>query len=155
MKTIKTEIPEGYEIDTENSIFERIVFKPIEEKWVDSWEKLGTVSGYWWYEDSAEHYAEDVPTKHNANKNISPTLKDAKSVWALAQLLQLRKRVIGDWEADWNDNLQNKYVIARFRDKVGSDHSEFWYNELSFPTPEISNKFIEKYKRLLVIYFKL
>ena len=44
MKTVKIEIPIGYEIDKEKSTFEKIVFKKIKSEWVD----LGLPSGLIW-----------------------------------------------------------------------------------------------------------
>lgn len=39
MKELKIEIPKGYEIDEKNSTFEKIVFKPLEnKKYPKTWE---------------------------------------------------------------------------------------------------------------------
>lgn len=46
-KELKIEIPDGYEIDRENSTFEKIVFKKIESKLPKSWEELKIISGYY------------------------------------------------------------------------------------------------------------
>lgn len=43
MKTLKIKAPEGFEIDQEKSTFEEIVFKKIEDVFVDSWEGLGEI----------------------------------------------------------------------------------------------------------------
>ena len=43
-KSIKIDVPKGYEIDKEKSTFERIVFKPIiEEKLPECWEDLKSI----------------------------------------------------------------------------------------------------------------
>ena len=52
MKSIKIEIPQGYEIDEEKSTFTNVVFKPIEKKWVD----LGLPSGTLWCDTNKEGY---------------------------------------------------------------------------------------------------
>lgn len=52
MKTIKIEIPKGYQVDEEKSTFTNIVFKPIEKKWVD----LGLPSGTLWRDTNEEGY---------------------------------------------------------------------------------------------------
>jgi uncharacterized protein (TIGR02145 family) len=52
MKSIKIEIPKGYQIDEEKSTFTNIVFKPIEKKWVD----LGLPSGTLWCDTNEEGY---------------------------------------------------------------------------------------------------
>ena len=45
-KEMKIQVPEGYEIDKENSTFEKIVFKKVENELPKSWEDLMTVKGY-------------------------------------------------------------------------------------------------------------
>lgn len=46
MKEIKIEVPEGYEIDKENSTFEIIKFKE-KSKLPMSWTELGDITGYY------------------------------------------------------------------------------------------------------------
>lgn len=52
MKTIKIEIPKGYQVDEEKSTSTNIIFKPIEKKWVD----LGLPSGTLWCDTNEEGY---------------------------------------------------------------------------------------------------
>ena len=42
-KELKIQVPEGYEIDKENSTFEKIVFKKVENELPKSWEELGEI----------------------------------------------------------------------------------------------------------------
>ena len=155
MKTLKINIPQGFQIDQKKSTFEEIVFKPIEDEWGDSREGLERISGFYISEDS-----DIIPCDGNytdkQHKAIFPEWKDAKSVLALAQLLQLRKRVIGDWVADWEKNNGNKkYVIYRENFDLISDWFFHQHYELSFPTAEMRDKFSDKYRDLINIYFKL
>lgn len=53
MKTFKINIPEGYEIDKDESTFEKIVFKKIEKKLITSWEELHSIKGYYVKGDSS------------------------------------------------------------------------------------------------------
>lgn len=154
MKTeIKIEVPKGFQIDKEKSTFELIVFKPVEDEWVD-WYELGEINGYYISVDSTIDIINKKHTKFNSNRNIFPTKQDAESALALAQLLQLRKRVIGDWEADWNCKI-NKSCIRRTENDL--DRIEVYgnYHELSFPTAEMRDKFLDKYRTLIEVYFKI
>nr|DAU65294.1 MAG TPA: hypothetical protein [Caudoviricetes sp.] len=45
-KELKIEVPQGYEIDKENSTFEKIVFKKVEKELPKSWEDLGEIKRY-------------------------------------------------------------------------------------------------------------
>lgn len=51
-KEFKIQVPEGYEIDKENSTFECIKFKPIKiTKWKDN--ELATIKG-WYIDDDSD-----------------------------------------------------------------------------------------------------
>ena len=155
MKTLKTKIPKGFQIDKEKSTFEEIVFNPIEDEWVD-WEGLGYINGWYIGNASDVYQADNDCSAEHHQRSIFPTKQDAESVLALAQLLQLRKRVIGDWEADWQkNNGKIKYVIFREQFDLQTDWTYNNFHELSFPTAEKRNKFLEKYRDLIEIYFKI
>lgn len=68
MKTVKIEIPIGYEIDKEKSTFEKIVFKKIRSEWIDLglpsgnlWKNVNE-DGYFTYNDAVEKFKDDLPT---------------------------------------------------------------------------------------------
>ena len=108
MKEIKIEVPDGYEIDRENSTFETIKFK--EKKGLPmSWEELGHVKGYYMWEDCTITDANCITSPRN--RNVWPTKELAEAALALSQLLQLRDRWNGDWKADWNLSGQYKFVV--------------------------------------------
>jgi hypothetical protein len=84
MKTLKIDIPEGYEIDEEKSTFQNIVFKPVykvKEKWID----LGLPSGTLWAENNNEHFREYLGFKdaiHYYPDNL-PTKEQFEELFAL------------------------------------------------------------------------
>ena len=49
-KEFKIQVPEGYEIDRENSTFENIIFRKTERKLSKRWEDLPFVEG--WFIDA-------------------------------------------------------------------------------------------------------
>ena len=115
MKEIKIEVPEGYEIDRENSTFETIKFKE-KSKLPMSWKELGDITGY--YIDSTSSLKNCYGYSGRGKENLWPTLELAEAALALSQLLQLRDRWNGDWKPDWN-TLEEKYIICLGCNGVG------------------------------------
>lgn len=88
-KEVKIEIPEGYEIDKENSTFEKIVFKPIVKRWRDN--KEHTIKGYYIDALSSIRPMTSAIIHHNTfeNRNVFATEKQAESALAMAQISQI------------------------------------------------------------------
>lgn len=152
MKDLKIEIPEGHEIDQEKSTFEKIIFKKVGKPM--EWEYIKKIDGY--YVDTASDLisVQSVATILGNNKNVFPTKQDAASSLALAQLLQLRKAWIGEWEAIW-DGGRFMYVITRCKKSLDIDCLSSSYSELSFPSEEMALDFLEAFKDLIKVYYKL
>lgn len=148
MKTLKIEVPEGYEIDTKKSTFEEIVFKPVKKELPKSWEELKLIKGYW--VDSGSRI-----TKENSNhlcsdhhKNIFATESQAKASIALAQLSQLREVYRQGWKPDWYNADQIKHCIIR-DGKIDRFMSYSFDYFLSFQSPEIRDEFLDNFKDLI------
>lgn len=152
MKELKIEIPEGHEIDQEKSTFEKIIFKKVGKPM--QWEDLEKIDGYYVDTGSDLISVQSVATILGNNKNVFPTKKDAESSLALAQLLQLRKAWIGEWEVDWGSNCL-KYNIDRCGNNLITESFHLSYSELSFPTEEMALHFSEAFKDLIKVYYKL
>tara|TARA_R110002167_G_scaffold291556_1_gene496343 strand:- start:1411 stop:1878 length:468 start_codon:yes stop_codon:yes gene_type:complete len=153
MKPFKVQIPEGYEIDKENSTFENIAFKEVNKRAM-SWEELGEIEGYYIDSDSKIGNGLLLSTVYKDNKNVFPTLSGAGSSLALAQLLQLRKNWIGDWEANWSVN--DCYFIYRsYKGVLKVASLDYHYQELSFPTNKMAKDFLEAHEELIRVYFKM
>ena len=87
MKTLKIEIPQGYEIDKEKSTFENIVFKLTKKELPKSWDELKWIKGF-----KVGEYNMIVNKKgatYNFNANLFATKEQAEASIALAQLSQL------------------------------------------------------------------
>lgn len=108
-KEVKINIPEGYEIDKENSTFECIKFKKKVE--VNTWKDIRTLSGTLITSKSDFYHVPKVPADHIVDKNIFISVKYAKSALALAQISQLMPYYGGEiTNEEWkNDNW--KYSI--------------------------------------------
>lgn len=147
-KELKTKVPDGYEIDKENSTFECIKFKPIKK--------------YLTYEDVAkelfkgdkEFFAIDeyfiLPANSN-NRSIDANLnctsqKQAKKLIAINKLLNVAKYLNGDWRPNWNDTDEEKYYIYLY-DHYGDigvlyDNNYFNYSLVYFNNRTLAQKAI-------------
>jgi hypothetical protein len=112
MKELKIQVPEGHCIDQENSTFELIRFKKIEQKFPSSWMELRNVDGYYVTEKSSVTICREA-IKTNINKNIFATEEQAKASLALAQLSQLKKiyREIEGDKIDWRTQTIEHVIV--------------------------------------------
>lgn len=148
-KELKIEVPQGYEIDKENSTFEKIVFKKVEKELPKSWEDLGEIKG--WYVDS---FSDIMPcdkgdTDKDNDKNIFPTIEEAEACLALAQLCQLRDRYNDGWKPDWDSMSKTKYVLEISRNIVVKNFYGNRHKILAFKTEELRDKFLENFRDLI------
>ena len=148
-KEFKIQVPEGYEIDRENSTFENIIFRKAERKLPKKWEDLENVNGY--YADSWGdvrcYYG--VNTPDHTNKNIFPTKEEAEACLALAQLCQLRDRYNDGWKPNWNSTAETKYVIEIFKNNIVKNLYGGKHRILAFKTEDLRDKFLENFKDLI------
>ena len=149
-KEFKIQVPEGYEIDKENSTFEKIVFKKIGKELPKSWEDLKVVEGFYVDKDSRIYSCTEF-TKAVENRNTFPTKEEAEACLALAQLCQLRDRYNEGWKPDWKNDRELKYTIEIFYDDIVKRIYECRYKVLAFKTEELRDKFLENFRDLIKI----
>lgn len=142
-------MPEGYEIDRENSTFDEIVFKKVENKLPKSWEDLKIISGYFVSNLSNITYFDGV-IDSNINKNIFPTKEEAKACLALSQLCQLRDFYNDGWKPDYKDD-NVKYLLYYWGDTITKSHTTGASNLLIFKTEKLRDKFLENFEDLIKI----
>ena len=147
MKTLKINVPEGFEIDKDKSTFEEIVFKPIVEKLPKKWEDLKSVKGWWVTEQANLNTASSNAEK--GNENVFVTKEQAKAAIALAQLSQLREVYRQGWVPDWNYAGEMKHAIVKLDGKI--DSTMLWRSAhfLSFQSESIVNEFLRNFKDLI------
>lgn len=141
-KEIKIQVPEGMEIDRENSTFELIKFKPIEKGLPSSWEELEFVSGYDVDTDLDIIEVNCCSTGFLGSSTIWPSIEEAEASIALAQLCQLRDKYNDGWKPDWSDNSYPKYIIVYYRDTICSDTAYTYRNTLNFKSSKLRDKFL-------------
>jgi hypothetical protein len=150
-KSLKINIPEGYEIDTEKSTFAEIVFKPIDslETWEDCIKKLNnTIKEYYWINSYSKVSVIHGPilSLNSSQYNILPSEEDAKKFLTLQKLWTCRKAYIDNWEPDWTNGNTEKYVIRVVIDKFDITSYSGLRSSFSFPTLEMAKEFLKNFK---------
>lgn len=84
----KIQVPEGMEIDRENSTFECIKFKPKELTY------------------------QEISKKFPKNPSVSVNAKHFLKLLIIRQLLEVADYLNGDWKPDWSNDTQSKYIIS-------------------------------------------
>ena len=147
-KEIRIQVPEGYEIDRENSSYERIVFKK-KEATINSWEDLGNIKGVFIdYSSNIQEYE----AISNEEKYIFLNEKYAKSALALAQISQLLPYY--DSNVNW-DRSTIKHCIVRMGNKIYIDTWQSLYSPLAFNSREGAKRFLKYNEKLVKDYFML
>lgn len=161
-KEIKIEVPEGYEIDKENSTFEKIVFKKINDGYPKSWDEYCKLNEdqlvYYIDGDSEVGQCHLMRRKPESDKNTVPTKKLAKGILVLTQLLSLRHAWIHqwsvdnglseDWEPNWKD-YNTKYCISINDDVPYMDCEHHLMRILSFPNKKLALDFLNTFEYLI------
>ena len=149
-KEFKIQVPEGYEIDRENSTFENIIFRKAERKLPKAWKDLLFVEG--WFINAKCYIIETGKLiTQEYNKNTFPTKEEAEACLALAQLCQLRDRYNGGWKPNWNSMAETKYVIEIFKNNIVKNLYGGKHRILAFKTEELRDKFLENFEDLIEI----
>ena len=84
----KIQVPEGMEIDRENSTFECIKFKPKELTY------------------------QEIAKKFPKNSSVSTNGDHFLKLINIRKLLEVADYLNGDWKPNWNDMNQPKYIIS-------------------------------------------
>lgn len=133
-------IPEGYEIDKENSTFECIKFK--KKVKINTWKDLKFISGIF---INSESYLKEISTitKDSNDKNVFISKKYAKSALALAQISQLMPYYGGEiTEEEWKNVRLKKYGVLFYNSKIATNIYYDTKQMIGFHTEEQLNRFL-------------
>ena len=113
-KEVKIQVPEGYEIDKENSTFEHIKFKKKNE--VNTWKDIQYINGIFIEVNSDLIPIMSDRLRCNEDKNVFYSEKYAKAALALAQISQLMPYYGGEvTDEEWkNDEWKYCVLIDKF-----------------------------------------
>jgi hypothetical protein len=149
-KEFKIQVPEGYEIDRENSTFENIIFRKAERKLPKAWKDLLFVEG-WFIDAKCRIIEAGRLNTQEYNKNTFPTKEEAEACLALAQLCQLRDRYNGGWKPHWEDYNETKYCIEFCQGRIETIDRVNCHKILTFKTEDLRDKFLENFEDLIEI----
>jgi hypothetical protein len=158
-KQIKITVPEGMEIDEENSTFECIKFRPIEKRWRD--DETATIVGYKINPISEICLISSEMGYSNSKVNyyLFTTKKQAKSALAMARISQIMandKRFGGVvTDEEWNNNFIAKYVIVRNGNNIHASTFTISYEFLAFHTSEQRDLFLKENEDLVKDYLMI
>ena len=152
---IKISVPEGYEIDKENSTLECIRFKPVQKRrWRDNTKQ--SVTGF--YISAISNIAPFSGKYTKDSYNIFATQKQAKSALAMARISQIMANderfggVVTDKE--WR-NVNLKYAIIRHLNQIETMEVWYTYYFLAFHTEEQRDLFLQENEDLVRDYLML
>ena len=139
-KELKIEVPQGYEIDRQNSTFEKIVFKKIPENpktWEDYCELTKGIPSFYSTLNGVD------TNKYSGEYNEFTTKERAEQFIALGKLLQLRDY----WVKGYNEF---RYALFGTKDGISiCDCSGFSAYPLTFPTKEMAKEFKDCFEDLI------
>lgn len=146
-KEIKITVPEGYEIDKENSTFECIKFKKKGLTYENIAEKLFTDRVAYFIGDGAtiDSYIPSMDDEtHLANNATSE--KQLQRLLALNKLMNVAEYLNGGWKPDWKNVNQHKWTIKWDNLNCTFDTS-YWITcqtgTVCFKTPDLALQAIE------------
>lgn len=140
-KSIKIDIPKGYEVDTEKSTFTNIVFKKISN---NPFEK--DLRPYQLYRTTFDGSV--YCDKNIGGINSWPTRELAEASVALAQLSQLKEFYNKGWKPDWNENTTKGCILIQSDRPLASVCQKFSYF-LIFKSREVAETFLENHVDLI------
>ena len=151
-KKLKINIPEGYEIDRENSTFEEIVFKKIEDPfaklpktWEEYCKRTKGYTSYYGYSINGNTYE----TKFDGFYNEFFTKERVKQYVALGKLLQLRDYWVSNWKDDSNNPVAVIYHFEGEIVNINVSKKRSLSYSLTFPTREMAKEFRNCFEDLI------
>lgn len=130
----KIQVPEGMEIDRENSTFECIKFK------------------------SKDLTYQEISKKFQPyNYSVSTNAKNLSKLLIIRQLLEVADYLNGDWKPDWTNDTQYKYIISYNSKTRTLFIQNYWYNPgvICFSSKEKALKAIKIIREEELIQFYL
>ena len=143
-------VPEGYEIDKEQSTERQIVLKKIEIERVSSWKEYCDMM------KGKDSYVVDMyGNVRTTSFSDAPCVgefedkEEARVFAAFSRLLKLRKKWIRDWKPDWTNTNEEKFAIVYDHNKIEDGFFYCHSHPLSFPTSEMRDEFCKIFKDIL------
>lgn len=149
IKNLKIQIPEGYEIDKEQSTFENIVFKKNPEfptTWEEFCEQNSVVKSEYYISGNSDIFHVVNGTRNTTlDANLFKTREEAEAFLTLIKLYRLRQAYVGDWKPDWSDS-SKKYIIICDYNKIKIEYCWNIPRSFSFPLCKMAEEFLKNFK---------
>ena len=141
-KFFSVEIPDGYEIDKENSTFERIVFKRVGIDLPESWREFATRL-------TTEYtVAYDILSQEYVRTSLHRD--DAEAHFALLKLHHLRDCYRQGWDETMSGGI-GWVVYVDYRNNLDRIECSYGRGFLCFQNKEMAEKFAKNFKDLIII----
>lgn len=112
-KEMKVEIPDGYEIDKENSTFECIKFNPKKKvRYKDVANRLFYNTHSWYINESGVCRYNFISSDEFANGNNCLSEQQGKKLIAINKMMNVAKYLNDDWQPDNNNPYEIKWKIG-------------------------------------------
>lgn len=142
-KEMKITPPEGYEIDKENSTFEKIIFKKVEEKltYEKIIDKLFQDKNHYFIDGCGNIRKSSIGSKC---PNLAPTEKQLQILLAINKLMNVAYYLNDGWKPDWRNTSESKYSII-FNGFIYTIENNVWANRggVVFKSMELAEQAIE------------
>ena len=151
-QTIEIEVPDGKKAVWKNN---KVIFEDIKPQLPKTWEEFcynndrKPNEAFITNSSEIQLITEQHERKPFVDRNILPSKHAAKQHLALMQLHQLRDCYRQGWIPDWNNSIQNKYVIYNLEGKFAISpyycHSHF----LAFQNEKRAEEFLNNFRDLI------
>lgn len=145
-KEIKITVPEGYEIDKENSTFECIKFKKKGLTYEDVAEKLFKGKTVYFIKTDAQISTYVLPDSVLNHANNATSGKQLKRLLAINKLMNVAEYLNEDWKPDWKNTNHSKWFISwdNRRNKFELGYRNAYIDGIAyFKTPDLALQAIE------------
>ena len=157
-KEIKINVPEGYEIDKENSTFECIKFKPIKTSKFSDYDGNFEMTGYY-LSNTVEGISEVITDNFGNNRDVFKTEAQARSARAMAQISQIMandERFGGPVTyEEWGNVDVRKFCIFRDENKLKNQIIHCTYHFLAFHMGWQRDLFLKENEQLVKDYLMI
>lgn len=144
-KEIKITVPEGYEIDKDNSTFECIKFKKKGLTYLNVHKALFG-DGNYYYISVGGNIVRGENSSVGEFSHLAKHSSQLERILALNKLMNVAKYLNGDWEPDWKNVNQHKWIIKWDNFNCTFDTS-YWITcqtgTVCFKTPDLALQAIE------------
>ena len=143
-------IPEGYEIDKEQSTERQIVLRKIDNRarsWKEYCEKMKG-KNFYFYNNAIRRIVDSQFGSEPVSSEFED-MEDVETLEAFSKLLRLRKDWVGEWKPDWKNNNVAKFTIISAENEISKGEHYKVGSSMSFPTEEMRDEFLDCFKDLL------